>query len=127
MARATTVDQFVEQQRAIMSRRDGRDVLERIACPTLILAGRDDALCPYAVQEEMWKTVLRSPHIYDVRKGPPSPLHAAPTPAAKMPRFPARFHILEGVGHMSLLEQPDLVTESLRAWLAMRPEGGERA
>ncbi|NQV83331.1 MAG: alpha/beta fold hydrolase, partial [Rhodospirillales bacterium] len=44
---------FVRQQHAIMSRPDGRKGLKKIACPTLVLCGRQDALTPLAQHEEM--------------------------------------------------------------------------
>src|SRR5215469_12309391 len=44
MAERVGKEAFLRQQKAILGRRDGRGDLARIACPTLILCGREDAL-----------------------------------------------------------------------------------
>jgi len=82
-------DGFVRQQTAIMGRPDGRADLKRIACPTLVLCGRQDALTPVARHEEM----------------------AAAIRGAKLV-------VVEDCGHLSTLEQPDRITEAMRDWLA---------
>jgi pimeloyl-ACP methyl ester carboxylesterase len=81
---------FLRQQTAIMGRPDGRTDLKRIACPTLVLCGREDALTPLALHEEM----------------------AAAIPHAKLV-------IVEESGHLSTLERPDAVTAAMRDWLAL--------
>lgn len=89
MARKTGSDGFIRQQRAIMSRADSVADLPRIECPTLILCGRDDALTPPDRHEEM-------------ANGIPG----------------ARLHIVERCGHLSTLEQPDIVSRAMREWLS---------
>jgi pimeloyl-ACP methyl ester carboxylesterase len=89
MAIAVGKDAFARQQRAIIGRADSRPGLGKIACPTLVLAARDDALMPLAWLEEM----------------------AAAIPAA-------RLAVIEDCGHMASLEQPEEVTRVLRDWLA---------
>jgi pimeloyl-ACP methyl ester carboxylesterase len=81
-------DAFLRQQKAIIARPDGRADLTRIACPTLVLCGRQDALTPLAVHDEM----------------------AATIPGAKLV-------MLEDCGHLAPLERPDAVTAALRDWL----------
>ena len=81
-------DGFLRQQTAIMGRPDSRDDLGRIKCPTLILCGRQDALTPVEVHEEM---------------------------AAGIPD--ARLVIIEESGHMTAMERPQAVTALLRDWL----------
>jgi pimeloyl-ACP methyl ester carboxylesterase len=44
---------YVRQQEAIIGRVDSRPSLARIACPTLVLCGREDVLLPLEVSEEM--------------------------------------------------------------------------
>ena len=39
---------------------DGRPVLERIKCPTLIIAGSKDSVTPITIQEEMHKSIVNS-------------------------------------------------------------------
>src|SRR5260370_4966185 len=58
MAERIGRDAFLRQQAAIMGRPDGRTDLGRIACPTLVLCGRQDALAPPAVHQEMRAAIL---------------------------------------------------------------------
>ena len=81
-------DGFLRQQTAIMGRLDSRNDLGRIKCPTMILCGRQDALNPVEVHEEM---------------------------AARISN--ARFVIIEDSGHMTTMERPQVVTAFLRDWL----------
>jgi len=79
---------FLRQQKAIMGRPDGREDLRRIACPTLILCGRQDALTPLALHEEI----------------------AGLVPGAALA-------VIEDCGHLSTLEKPASVTAALRRWV----------
>lgn len=90
MAMAEAVGQagFVRQQTAIMGRPDARPGLARVACPTLVLCGRQDALTPLALHEEM----------ADLIPG-------------------ARLAIIEECGHLPPLERPHAATALLRDWL----------
>lgn len=88
MAMSVGKDAFVRQQRAIISRIDSRPHLERITCPTLVLCGRDDAITPVEVHQEI---------------------------VGKIPT--SRLSIVDDCGHLSALEQPKAVTESLKKWL----------
>lgn len=89
MAERVGKEAFLRQQKAIMGRPDSRPDLGRIACPTLVLVGRQDALTPVAVHEEM---------------------------AAGIPG--ARLVIVEDCGHLSTLEKPEAVNAALEDWLA---------
>jgi pimeloyl-ACP methyl ester carboxylesterase len=88
MAERVGPEAFLRQQTAIMGRRDGREDLARIACPTLVLCGRQDLLTPPELHEEM----------------------AAAIPGAHLV-------IIEDCGHLSALEQPEQVSAALRMWL----------
>ncbi len=88
MALATGKDAFLRQQRAIIGRIDSRPHLARIACPTLVLAAREDALMPVELLEELARGIPK-----------------------------ARLAIVEESGHMASLEQPRKVTDLLRTWL----------
>lgn len=90
MADAVGKDAFLRQQQAILTRPDGRGDLARIACPTLVLCGRQDALTPLEAHEEM---------------------------AAAIPG--ARLVVIEDCGHLSTLEAPDAVTAAMRDWLTV--------
>lgn len=81
---------FLRQQKAIMGRPDGRPDLARIACPTLVLVGRQDALTPVALHEEMAAGI----------RG-------------------ARLVVIEDSGHLTTLERPDPVNAALEEWLSL--------
>ena len=89
MAERVGKDAFLRQEKAIMGRPDGRADLKRIACPTLVLCGRHDALTPLAVHEEM----------------------AAAIRGAKLV-------VVEESGHLPTLERPEAVNTAMREWLA---------
>ncbi len=79
---------FLNQQMAIMNRRDQLGLLPAISIPCLILCGRQDALTPLIHHEEM---------------------------AAAIPR--AALTVIEDCGHLAPLERPAGVTTALRSWL----------
>jgi len=88
MALALGPEAFVNQSLALRDRPDQQETLRRVAVPTLILCGRDDALCPLDRHELM---------------------------AGLVPG--ARLAIIEGAGHLPTLEQPAATTAALRRWL----------
>lgn len=88
MADRVGLDGYRNQQYAIMKRPDSRPHLGAIACPTLVLCGREDDLTPLAFHEEI----------------------AAAIPGAEL-------HVVEHCGHMSTMERPDAVNAAFRAWL----------
>jgi pimeloyl-ACP methyl ester carboxylesterase len=61
MAEAVGRDAFVRQQRAVLGRPDGRADLARIACPTLVLCGRQDEPTPLKAHQEMAAAIPRCP------------------------------------------------------------------
>lgn len=91
MARETGAETFLRQQRAIMSRADSRPSLGAIACPTLLIWGRQDGITTEAHQQEM---------------------------LAGIPG--ARLEVVEDCGHMATLEKPVTVNRLLADWLAGR-------
>ncbi len=90
MAESVGPEAFVCQEEAIIRRPDSREDLKDIACPTLVLCGREDALTPLPLHEEM---------------------------ASLIPD--AQLRVIEGCGHLSTLERPEEVSAMLREWLAM--------
>ena len=90
MADDIGVDAFKRQQTAIMTRPDNRPFLPSIACPTLVLVGREDALTPVELSLEI----------------------AAGIPGAKL-------EIIPDCGHLSTMEQPEAVNRALRKWLTV--------
>ena len=88
MARSVGREGFLSQQRAIMGRPDSRPDLANIRCPTLVLGGKQDAVTPPEVMEEIAAGI----------RG-------------------ARLVLLDRCGHLSPLEQPEQVTVAMAAWL----------
>ena len=88
MADEVGVHHQKEQQKAIIHRPDSRRSLQAIACPALVLAGRQDALMTLSAHEEM---------------------------AALIPN--AQLEVIDQCGHLSAIEQPDAVSKALLKWL----------
>lgn len=80
--------QYAAQINALLTRPDAGPLLPRIACPTLVLTGREDAWSGPAQHEAM----------------------AAAIPGAQRV-------IVEHCGHMCTMEQPQALSEALTAWL----------
>lgn len=89
MATSLGPDIFAKQERAMQRRRDQQGTLRRITQPTLILAGGEDQIVPLKRQEFLAELI----------------------PYAKL-------SVLEGTGHMSMLEDPEGVTEALYDWMS---------
>ena len=90
MAQDTGAERFLGQQRAIMARADSRPSLPAIACPTLLIWGRQDGIATEAHQTEM--------------------LAAIPD---------CRLTVIEDCGHLVTLEKPATVNALLADWLAI--------
>lgn len=88
MAQRVGPESYRRQLQAQIGRPDSWPSLSAIACPTLVLGGRQDTMCPPGLQERI---------------------------AAAIPN--AGLTIVEGCGHLSTLEQPEAVTARLHDWL----------
>lgn len=88
MVRRFTAEQFAGQIEALLTRPDATPLLSQIACPALVLCGRQDAWRAAEEHEKM---------------------------AAMIPG--AAFDIIEACGHMAPIERPEDVNASLRRWL----------
>jgi pimeloyl-ACP methyl ester carboxylesterase len=84
-------DGFIRQEQAIMSRGDSLPLLPTIACPTLVLCGRQDAVTPLDRHEEMAGGISG-----------------------------ATLEVIEDCGHLSTLERPAEVSDALRTWLSVK-------
>jgi pimeloyl-ACP methyl ester carboxylesterase len=91
MAESIGKEGFLRQQRAILDRPDSRPLLPGIACPTLILAGREDAITPLEAQLELAQAIPQATLI-----------------------------LLPRCGHLASLEWPEEVTRQLLLWLLTR-------
>jgi len=81
-------DTFIRQQKAISNRIDSLPFLPLIKCPTLVICGRDDAITPLGVHQEL--------------------VSAIPD---------AGLVIIDECGHLSPIEQPTRVNEAIAQWL----------
>jgi len=78
----------VRQIRALLEYPGFGGCLGRIACPTVVICGREDRRTPVAIHEELVKLI----------------------PGAKL-------RVIERAGHFTPLEEPQAVTSALRDWL----------
>jgi pimeloyl-ACP methyl ester carboxylesterase len=88
MALSLGADVYARQERAMQRRRDQQGTLRRITQPTLVLAGGEDQVVPLKRQEFLAELI----------------------PYAKL-------GVLNGIGHMPMLEDPEGTTEALYAWM----------
>jgi pimeloyl-ACP methyl ester carboxylesterase len=88
MARSIGARGQLNQQTAMLARPDSHADLERVRVPTLLVCGREDPVTPVHDHEEM---------------------------AARVPG--AQLEIIEDCGHLSTIEQPEIVNRVLRNWL----------
>jgi pimeloyl-ACP methyl ester carboxylesterase len=88
MARSIGARGQFNQQTAMLSRSDSHADLERVRVPILLVCGREDAVTPVHDHEAM---------------------------GARVPG--ARLEIIENCGHLSTIEQPEIVNRVLRNWL----------
>lgn len=88
MAEQLGEDRYDAQLRLQATRVDERPGLAALGCPTLVLAARDDRLCPLERHEEIARLVPGS-----------------------------ELAVLEDCAHLSPLEQPAAVSAPLRRWL----------
>lgn len=79
---------FIDQQRAVLERRDRVAELPGLDIPTIVIGGATDQITPPELSEQL---------------------------AYRIPN--ATLHILPDCGHLSPLEQPDAVADLLRRWL----------
>ncbi|XVQ09638.1 alpha/beta fold hydrolase [Spirillospora sp. CA-255316] len=88
MALELGAEVFAAQQRAVLDRADRRAELADLTLPTLVLVGDQDMITPLELGEDLAKSI----------------------PDAELV-------VLEGVGHLSALEDPDRVASHLSRWL----------
>jgi pimeloyl-ACP methyl ester carboxylesterase len=88
MAEEIGIEGFVNTVKAQLARPSAIPDLPRILCPTLVLTGREDRVVPLAAHQEM---------------------------ADKLPN--SRLMVVEHCGHLSAMEQPEIVSHALRDWL----------
>ena len=78
---------FFNQVKAQLARPDSSKDLQNIKCPTLIITGKEDNICPLKLHKEMAETIPNS-----------------------------TLKIIEECGHLSALEQPNLVNSIIINW-----------
>jgi len=77
-------DVFSRQSAALQTRLDSTNTLGEIHCPSLVLCGDEDSICPLETHLEMWRSLPRADLV-----------------------------VLSECGHLPTLEQPDAVTRHL--------------
>lgn len=82
------ISAFINQEKAMMMRRDLINMLDIITCPTLIIHSENDAI--FNLQDSQ----LLKQHIKH-----------------------ATLSVIKNCGHMSPIESPDIVTQLMKAWL----------
>lgn len=88
MAQNLGSDVFISQSKALKARRDQTDTLGQINVPTLIICGREDALCPIERHEMMRSLIVGS-----------------------------ELSLIDGAAHLPVLEKPEKINELLQNWL----------
>lgn len=79
---------YINQLKAVMNRADQTSILSTISCPTIVMVGEKDIVCPVKMTEYMADTI----------------------PSAKMV-------VIKNAGHLVTMEKPVEVTKSMRDWL----------
>ena len=79
---------FEKQVKAVAGRADSIPTLKTISVPTLVLCGEEDSLCPVSFHEAI---------------------------ADQIPN--AQLAVIKNCGHLSTMEQPNLVNQELELWL----------
>ena len=88
MALGLGVQVFIRQSRALQTRPDQSQVLQRVTVPTLILTGEEDRLCPIQCHQLMHQLI---PH--------------------------SQLQVINRAGHLPTLEQAESTTAALQDWL----------
>ncbi|HUI61036.1 MAG TPA: alpha/beta hydrolase [Steroidobacteraceae bacterium] len=87
-----TPDLFAAQIQALLTRPDARSVFATVACPALVLCGREDGWAPPTRHQDM--TVM-------LRRG--------------------SLTVIPDCGHMAPIECPEAVSKAMRQWLKQAP------
>ncbi|MDX2163365.1 MAG: alpha/beta hydrolase [bacterium] len=88
MAESIGIQGFINTVKAQLDRPDSMPDLPHITCPTLVLTGREDTVVPLPIPMAMAQALPNS-----------------------------RLVVVDHCGHLSTMEQPDVVTKALRNWL----------
>ncbi|WP_417270242.1 alpha/beta fold hydrolase [Celeribacter sp.] len=88
MALEAGIETYLHQSRVMQRRPDQQNILRRARLPALVVGGQHDTVCPPRRQDFI---------------------------SQLMPR--AHLEIIEGAGHLPMLETPQTVTRILRTWL----------
>lgn len=92
MIERRTPKQFEAQINALLVRPDATPVLRSLACPTVLICGRQDLWSPLSRHEAMMQLV---------------------------PAGLGSLHAVENCGHMSTMERPQAISDILADWLAV--------
>lgn len=88
MAEETGEIPYLHQLEALQTRHDQLPILKTIQCPTLIMTGENDLVCPPSLHEEMHRIIPQSSYVK-----------------------------VRNCGHLIPIEQPQVVLDALEVWL----------
>lgn len=97
MVSAYSVEQFAGQINALLNRPNAQAILATITVPTLLLSGTEDTWSPAAQHQAMQESITGSELV-----------------------------VVEGVGHMAPVEDPEKVAVAMQAWLEKGSEAYEK-
>jgi len=81
---------YAGKTRALLGRPDATDVLQRIACPAMVICGMEDGWSPPERHQRMAELIPD-----------------------------AQLRLIDGAGHMVMMEAPEAVLQALQEWLAL--------
>jgi pimeloyl-ACP methyl ester carboxylesterase len=93
MGQLLGIDVYLRQCQALNTRRDYRELLGEIRCPSLVICGEEDQVCPAWISEQLAQGIAGSTLL-----------------------------VIKGSGHMVTLEAPEEVSSAMLSWLA-KPAG----
>jgi pimeloyl-ACP methyl ester carboxylesterase len=88
MAARLGPESFLNQNAAMPTRPDNRSVLPTITVPTMVLCGSEERVCAVSIHEKIAASISG-----------------------------ARLVVVPSAGHLSTIDQPELVTHAMRRWL----------
>ncbi|WP_303968577.1 alpha/beta hydrolase [Sporosarcina ureae] len=89
MAASVGTDGYINQLKAVKSREEQTTILSAIQCPTIIVVGKQDTVCPPSMSEYLHEQIAHS-----------------------------ELHLIDQAAHLPTLEQPVIVNELMKKWLS---------
>ena len=90
MADSVGTEGYINQLKVVKSRDEQTTILSKIQCPTLIIVGKQDTVCPPSMSEYLNEKITHS-----------------------------ELHIIDQAAHLPTLEQPAVVNDLMKKWLSI--------